>query len=186
MNIDKATLDATVDRFLAWPLPDSVYPDAGKFDAVNNRWRSGTNLLSATEARAMLEHVLAALTGAQPAPAAPSDGKWVPLEPTEAMSVEGFSSDAWGALRTAVSRKKGWPYSCNEAADCVEGIYRAMISAAPAAQPADSAMEVLSELVAALDAHDFGGMGVSDRLSDAWDRARALTAASKERSKTHE
>lgn len=50
---------ALVDRFLRWPLPESVYPDAGKFDPVNNRWRSGTNLLTAEEARQMLEYVLA-------------------------------------------------------------------------------------------------------------------------------
>lgn len=43
-----------VDRFLSWPVPADVYPDgiAGK------PGRSGTNLLTADQARQMLEHVL--------------------------------------------------------------------------------------------------------------------------------
>ena len=47
-----------VNKFLAWPLPQSVRPD----DCVMNRdypHRIGTNLLTATEARAMFEHCLA-------------------------------------------------------------------------------------------------------------------------------
>lgn len=43
-----------VNRFLAWPVPASCYPD-GK---PGEPGRIGTNLLSATEARLMLEHVL--------------------------------------------------------------------------------------------------------------------------------
>jgi hypothetical protein len=51
--------DDMVNRFLSWPLPDSVCAD---FSATQQGYphRSGTNLLSAAEARAMLEHVLAA------------------------------------------------------------------------------------------------------------------------------
>lgn len=43
-----------VDRFLTWKLPTTVRPDGINGDPT----RTGTNLLSATEARAMLEHVL--------------------------------------------------------------------------------------------------------------------------------
>ena len=42
-----------VDRFLGWKCPPTVRPDGVDGD------RSGTNLLSGIEARAMLEHVLA-------------------------------------------------------------------------------------------------------------------------------
>jgi len=45
-----------VDRFLSWPVPASVYPDG----TPGKPGRTGTNLLSATEAQAMLEYVLAA------------------------------------------------------------------------------------------------------------------------------
>lgn len=44
-----------VNRFLAWPVPASVHPDG----TPGQPGRTGTNLLTAIEARAMLEHVLA-------------------------------------------------------------------------------------------------------------------------------
>ena len=49
--------DDMVNRFLLWPLPDSVCADlcATKQGAPH---RTGTNLLSFVEARKMLEHVL--------------------------------------------------------------------------------------------------------------------------------
>lgn len=55
MNIDKL-----VDRFLGWRLPENVRPDPCVLD-MNYPYRnqmSGTNLLTATEAKQMLEHVL--------------------------------------------------------------------------------------------------------------------------------
>lgn len=48
------TMEALVDRFLAWPVPASVYPDG----TPGKPGRTGTNLLSASEAREMLEHLL--------------------------------------------------------------------------------------------------------------------------------
>jgi len=59
-------IDALVDRFLAWPLPDSVMPDgdighghrAGDWHKKWGRPLVGTNLLSADEARQMFEHCL--------------------------------------------------------------------------------------------------------------------------------
>ena len=49
--------DEMVDRFLAWPLPESVCAD---LCATNPGYsnRTGTNLLSAIEAKQMLEYVL--------------------------------------------------------------------------------------------------------------------------------
>lgn len=47
-------LDALVSRFLTWPVPAEVYPDG----APGQPGRTGTNLLSAPQAKAMLQHVL--------------------------------------------------------------------------------------------------------------------------------
>ena len=53
-----------VDRFLSWTLPSDFSPDCGiNFDGdrcnKNKCWPIGTNLLTAEQARKMLEHVLA-------------------------------------------------------------------------------------------------------------------------------
>jgi len=56
-----------VSRFLGWPLPKDFCPDCGisfdgrKDDAWNKNktWPIGTNLLTASQARQMLEYVLA-------------------------------------------------------------------------------------------------------------------------------
>lgn len=58
--------DEMVNRFLSWPLPRDFHPDCGiSFDGrkddewnKNKTWPVGTNLLTAIQARAMLEHVL--------------------------------------------------------------------------------------------------------------------------------
>lgn len=52
-------LDDMVSRFLRWPLPSSVCADPCATIYNYNGTRTGTNLLSETEARAMLEYVLA-------------------------------------------------------------------------------------------------------------------------------
>jgi hypothetical protein len=56
-----------VNRFLGWPLPKTFGPDCGiTFDGrkddewnKNKSWPTGTNLLTAVEAKAMFEYVLA-------------------------------------------------------------------------------------------------------------------------------
>jgi|SRR3982750_46577 len=63
-------LDAMVSRFLGWKLPQDFAPDAGiSFTPPDSRmdppmqqscWPIGTNLLTAIQARAMLEHVVCA------------------------------------------------------------------------------------------------------------------------------
>lgn len=60
---DKKQMDAVVNRFLGWKLPQTFGPDCFvSFDRekakANQSWPIGTNLLTADEARAMLEHVL--------------------------------------------------------------------------------------------------------------------------------
>ncbi|MDP8656323.1 hypothetical protein QZQ41_17185 [Serratia marcescens] len=60
-----------------------------------------------------------------------SDYKLVPVEPTESMIIDGFESDAFMALADAVNEKNSWPYGCRESAECVEGIFKAMLAAAP-------------------------------------------------------
>ena len=60
----KTMIDKMVDRFLSWPLPENFEPDCGiKFTPFhpngNTRYEpSGTNLLSAMQARAMIVHML--------------------------------------------------------------------------------------------------------------------------------
>lgn len=56
-----------VNRFLGWRLPKDFWPDCGiSFDGrkddkwnKNKTWPIGTNLFTADQAKAMLEHVLA-------------------------------------------------------------------------------------------------------------------------------
>lgn len=50
--------DAMVNRFLSWPLPGDVSVDPCAM-ALDFPGRSGTNLLTAQQAEAMLRHVLA-------------------------------------------------------------------------------------------------------------------------------
>lgn len=53
-------IDTLVDRFLAWPLPQSVCSDlcVTQTDGAFAHLRTGTNLLSAAEARAMIQYLL--------------------------------------------------------------------------------------------------------------------------------
>jgi len=51
--------DEMVNRFLSWKLPDDFAPDAGITFEPSRDWPIGTNLFTAQQARAMLEHVLA-------------------------------------------------------------------------------------------------------------------------------
>lgn len=54
----KPDISALVDRFLRWPLPQSVSSDGCVTDRRYPHPRSGTNLLTADETRQMLEYVL--------------------------------------------------------------------------------------------------------------------------------
>jgi len=51
-------IDELVNRFLAWKLPQTVCADLCATDNKYPHSRSGTNLLTAIEARQMLEYVL--------------------------------------------------------------------------------------------------------------------------------
>lgn len=51
-------IDELANRFLAWKLPQSVCADLCVTDRDCRYQRFGTNVLTATEARQMLEHVL--------------------------------------------------------------------------------------------------------------------------------
>lgn len=58
-----AVTDEMVQRFLGWRLPKDFAPDCGvSFTPIDHPllWPTGTNLLHDGQARAMLEHVLAA------------------------------------------------------------------------------------------------------------------------------
>jgi len=75
-----ATIDEMVNRFLNWKLPDDFSPDGGiSFQKISNAGTPhehryapvGTNLLTATQAKAMIEYMLAGTT--VPAPLGPPD-----------------------------------------------------------------------------------------------------------------
>lgn len=58
-------IDKMVDRFLSWQLPKDFMPDGGvSFRHVPDArgympsWPVGTNLLTAEQARAMIEHIM--------------------------------------------------------------------------------------------------------------------------------
>ena len=57
-------IDEMVNRFLAWKLPQDFSPDAGitfvppTENAGEHFWPTGTNLLTATQVKVMLEHVV--------------------------------------------------------------------------------------------------------------------------------
>ena len=55
--MEKSLMDELVDRFLAWPLPWSVCADPCA-SVQGDEHRTGTNLLTADEARQMIEHLL--------------------------------------------------------------------------------------------------------------------------------
>jgi hypothetical protein len=61
MNIEQL-----VDRFLAWPLPKSVASDPCVTDRDYPHQRVGTNLLTADEARQMIEYLLTTQPAAVP------------------------------------------------------------------------------------------------------------------------
>lgn len=66
--MEKTTLDKMVDRFLGWKLPKDFGPDSGisfaptHFQQGENadlHWPTGTNLLTAVQAKEMFSHCIA-------------------------------------------------------------------------------------------------------------------------------
>ena len=90
----KEQIEQMVNAFLCWKLPQTFNPDcyisfAPKPDYRGNppTWPVGTNLFSYTEAKAMVEHMLAALS---PAPTVPEGWRLVPKVPTWDMTRAAF------------------------------------------------------------------------------------------------
>jgi hypothetical protein len=54
---DRTRIDSLVDKFLSWPLPESVCSDLCVTEH-GMKGRIGTSLLTADEARQMLEYLL--------------------------------------------------------------------------------------------------------------------------------
>lgn len=86
-------IDAMVNRFLGWRLPNDFAPDAGiQFTPSTNPhgWPVGTNLLTAVQAKAMFEYATA--PPARPGPAWPAGvrcaGRAVQKSETEKMRVK--------------------------------------------------------------------------------------------------
>jgi hypothetical protein len=58
----EAQIKHMTDRFLSWKLPENFYPDCGiTFDRSKihaSSWPTGTNLIDATQAKAMVQHMI--------------------------------------------------------------------------------------------------------------------------------
>ena len=99
--------DEMVNRFLGWRLPDDFYPDGGVSFAreVNGGprprdwWPTGTNLLNADQARAMLKYVLAA---------APQPPAKTPNEPAVIGWRDGVYRDSTPLLHVGDSAFEDW------------------------------------------------------------------------------
>lgn len=102
-----------VNRFLMWELPEDFRPDGGiHFEAIGNegtplehrRRPVGTNLLTASQAKAMVTHMVEGLLPAPEAPIlalvkAPPDHDWSDLQPGQiGWSVEA-DGDGWVVRR---------------------------------------------------------------------------------------
>ena len=91
--MNDAQINHMVDRFLSWKLPEHFSPDGGiNFKGTFNdhlpvpmkHEPSGTNLFSATQATAMIEHLLDGLPGEDPAAAFDmADYFWRTLDPED-------------------------------------------------------------------------------------------------------
>lgn len=79
---EKLPLEALVSRFLGWKLPKSVCSDLCVTHSNHPHERSGTNLLTADEARQMLEHVLGRTQKSPGHPAPAASGHTEPLPPS--------------------------------------------------------------------------------------------------------
>ena len=70
IKLNAVEIKYMVDRFLSWKLPDNFSPDAGvHFDPpILRPWPTGTNLLDATQADAMVRYMVDGLPAESPAP----------------------------------------------------------------------------------------------------------------------
>jgi hypothetical protein len=62
--LDPRIVDTMVDRFLSWPLPNSVCADICATNPNYPHSRNGTNLLTKVEAKSMVEYVLSGVSDA--------------------------------------------------------------------------------------------------------------------------
>ncbi|HID3656095.1 TPA: ead/Ea22-like family protein [Serratia marcescens] len=114
--------------------PDSGYDEPfGTEQQANTAFIAAANPAAVLELLAELEAKDKRIAELEAKLAEPVSGgyKLVPVEPTENMIIDGFESDAFMALADAVNEKNSWPYGCKESAVCVEGIFKAMLAAAP-------------------------------------------------------
>ena len=126
MNIDKL-----VDRFLAWPLPKSVASDGCVTNRDYPHQRIGTNLLTADEAKQMIEYLLSETAASTT----------LPQEPAQPPASEAeFATD--GERRTAM------PANLLESAKALRAAQRDYM----ANRGNDAIGKVVAEKAAALDA----------------------------------
>lgn len=123
MAITDAQVDEMVNRFLGWKLPKDFHPDAGisfkpsngipyEGDALGNSWWPiGTNLLTADQARQMIEHILG----------------WTALDAELDMSPEAQQGRAWRLVADTLNEvAPGWwkidKTGCESAAEYIRAV----------------------------------------------------------------
>lgn len=114
----RTVADELVDRFLSWPLPASVCSDLCVTRTDYPHQRIGTNLLTATEARLMLEHVLKVLDQAPQSE----------IEPRAGIRISNSYQDVFNAIAAAVKIVDG-----NGIGISVEAFLKAIPQASPSA-----------------------------------------------------
>lgn len=61
--LDESVIKKMVDRFLWWSLPEDFHPDCGiSYERRGKTLPAGTNLFTATQAEAMVRHMLEGLS----------------------------------------------------------------------------------------------------------------------------
>jgi len=95
--VTKEQIDQMVNAFLCWKLPQTFNPDCyisfapkPDFRGYPPTWPVGTNLFSYTEAKAMVEHMVAALS---PAPTVPEGWRDIASAPKDGTPMLGWNGE---------------------------------------------------------------------------------------------
>lgn len=84
MKLKPAQIDHMTERFLSWRLPADFAPDGGVvFQPLRQHWPLGTNLLTWSQARAMIKAIAADLPDDGIAPIASGGAQQMETQPGE-------------------------------------------------------------------------------------------------------
>lgn len=170
--------DEMVTRFLMWRLPDNFNPDCGiSFKRTYNECSpfgtsthepTGTNLLSADQARAMLEHVLAA-----PSPIAPSEPMPCPFcgKPCK-LSDRASNETVTGRVWFAACYCGGYSSCAHKMADTREGVIALWNLRVALPSPVAPSEQSVTTIEAAIDAIE---AVINQRREPGWSYRNTIT-----------